>query len=172
MTWQYTIEWHRGPKSFFQATEDLDVERTKQNIVIVTSKPRSQSDEGLISVETWTSFDRPLQQNETRPFAIYAKVQRGSSPILRGKVIAQLEVLHINGTILNFAPIQLLDDGFGGEFFIHADFGTTVKRNHEIYSILFDFMCVIFSRKKKTPFDYTVIWANTDTFQQYFLCAR
>ena len=91
----------------------------RQSIVSVTSKPRQQSDKGLISVESWTSHDDG-NNNTTRSFAIYVKVQRGQSPVAGAKVTARLEVLHINGTTLEFAPLELLDDGFAGKFSIEC----------------------------------------------------
>ena len=118
-SWQYDIKWHldtNRDENHIGGSEEL-----KQSIVVVTSKPRQQSDRGLIQVDSWTSHDgMDASSNAStvaanKPFAIYVKVQRDSSPVLGAKVTAQLEVLHINGSTLQFAPLELLDDGFAGK---------------------------------------------------------
>ena len=110
-TWQYTIKWHLGKN--LPATNDKS---NKQSIVSVTSKPRQQSDKGLITVESWTSHEEGRNATGNH-LALYVKVQRGQSPVAGAKVIARLEVPHINGTTLEFAPLELLDDGFAGNNF-------------------------------------------------------
>merc|ERR1712223_926015 len=47
MTWQYTIEWHD--------TSSHGINSHRKSIVVVTSKPRSQSEKQLIQIKTWTS---------------------------------------------------------------------------------------------------------------------
>ena len=105
-TWQYTIKWHLG-KTDSPVTEN----QSQQSVVAVTSKPRQQSDKGLITVDSWTSD--PSSNNGS--LAIYVRVGVGSSPVLGAKVSAKLQVLLVNGTSLEFAPMELLDDGFAGK---------------------------------------------------------
>ena len=124
-SWQYDIKWHLDTN---RDENPIGSEELKQSIVVVTSKPRQQSDRGLIQVDSWTSHDgMDASSNAStvavnKPFAIYVKVQRDSSPVLGAKVTAQLEVLHINGSTLQFAPLELLDDGFAGK-----DVGPKIK---------------------------------------------
>ena len=152
MTWQYNIEWHQGRRrhqryqtgngsnstgSYIQ----LQPQQTQQrkSIVVVTSKPRSQMEDSLISVKGWTNFEMASNihfankedvdfprngtqaKNEAKnmqkgPLAIYAQVLRGKSPILKAKVMATITVEQTNGSSITLSPIQLYDNGFGGEF--------------------------------------------------------
>lgn len=126
MSWQYVIEWHRGPKSYFESTSQeavvgaasLPAAAGSKNVVVVTSKPRTQTEHELISVESWTNFDhvRATSTNGTKGghLAIYAKLQRGNSPIQGARVTASLVVQHINGSHLQFEPLELDDNGYGG----------------------------------------------------------
>jgi len=60
MTWQYTIEWHPSTREAVQVDDDkpsgLVHTSKRKNIVTVTSKPRSQMESSLITVNTWTSY--------------------------------------------------------------------------------------------------------------------
>ena len=50
MTWQYTIEWHGNA-----ASDSLNFSNgLRKSIVVVTSKPRSQLEDTLITVKSWT----------------------------------------------------------------------------------------------------------------------
>lgn len=77
MTWQYDIEWHNGGnRKDRHRTSDLSTStsqgkkknsditnsslyregNTRMNVVVVTSKPRSQTAGNLITTHTWTSL--------------------------------------------------------------------------------------------------------------------
>ena len=87
MSWQYSIEWH-------------DTKTVRKSIVMVTSKPRSQSD--LIRAKSWTQSQ-----------ILYLKLLKGQSPIIGAKISAK--IIKINGD--QVAQIGLDDNGFGGKHF-------------------------------------------------------
>ena len=132
MTWQYTIEWHQ-PRD---ATSDAEASKrdavTRKNIVTVTSKPRSQMESSLITVATWTSASVTAMLNKSddanatstssallvgdfRPLSIFAQVSKGGNPIVGARVMMTLEIELGNGSSVVLAPVQLHDDGYGGE---------------------------------------------------------
>ena len=171
MTWQYDIEWHNGGggnRKDRHRTSDLSTStsqggRKKTNsdttnsslyegdsrlsIVVVTSKPRSQTAGNLITTHTWTSLmekedtNRSKQQmpanpknknityshktlnttiiyddeNKMRPLAIYVQVLRGSSPILKARVMMTTIVEQANGSKTRFPAVELKDNGYGGK---------------------------------------------------------
>ena len=100
MTWQYSIEWHTTHSNRNEST------------VMVTSKPRSQSEADLISVKAWTSRGK---QSENAKIVLYAQVLRGDSPIIGAKVLANVKLESIkNGTVEHLPSIRLQDNGYGG----------------------------------------------------------
>ena len=124
MTWQYTIEWHQ-PRD---ATSDADAPKrdvaSRKNIVMVTSKPRSQMESSLITVATWTSLtslnksdenNSTFQVDDFRPLAVFAQVLKGSNPVVGGRVMMTVEIELGNGSAVALPPVQLFDDGYGGE---------------------------------------------------------
>ena len=171
MTWQYDIEWHNGGgnRKDRHRTSDLSTSTLQgrkttnsditssslyerdsrmKNIVVVTSKPRSQTAGNLITTHTWTSLiekeDTKQQskqqlptnsknknityshkslnttiiyddENKMRPLAIYVQVLRGSSPILKARVMMTTIVEQANGSKTRFAAIELKDNGYGGK---------------------------------------------------------
>ena len=178
MTWQYDIEWHNGGnrKERHRTIIDLSTSpqermeegkkkehgdttnsspnyegNTRMNVVVVTSKPRSQTAGNLITTHTWTSMmekedtkqptpypnilrnknvsytHQNLEINSTIPFAeesiemkplaIYTQVLRGSSPILKAKVMLTIVVEQANGSIVTLPSFELKDDGYGGKIF-------------------------------------------------------
>ena len=102
MTWQYTIEWHSSHSN------------RNASFVMVTSKPRSQSEQDLIRVKAWTSAKH---KSEDAKIVLYAQVLRGTSPLIGAKVIAsvKLQSVNHNGTGVEFLPsVRLHDNGYGG----------------------------------------------------------
>ena len=100
MTWQYSIEWHTTHSNRNEST------------VMVTSKPRSQSDADLIRVKAWTSSGK---ESENAKIVLYAQVLRGDSPIIGAKVLANVKLESIkNGTVEHLPSIRLQDNGYGG----------------------------------------------------------
>ena len=96
MTWQYTIEWHGSALA------------NRKSIVIVTSKPRSQSEDTLIKVKTWTS--------QTSPIVLFAQVLRGDSPVIGAKVMASVTLESSNNdSLVTLSPVRLHDNGYGGK---------------------------------------------------------
>ena len=55
MTWQYTIEWHDTSSSNSGNSGQAGINSNSKSIVMVSSKPRSQSEKQLISVKAWTT---------------------------------------------------------------------------------------------------------------------
>jgi hypothetical protein len=122
MTWQYTIEWHQ-PRD---ANVDGDAARrdvSRKNIVTVTSKPRSQMESSLITLKTWTSasgLNKTAEANATvpedfRPLAVFAQVLKGGLPVLEARVMMTVAVELGNGSVVELSPVEMYDDGFGGE---------------------------------------------------------
>ena len=100
MTWQYTIEWHSGQVSALSNSN-------RKSIVIVTSKPRSQTESTLIKVKTWTS-----QQSNI----LFAQVLRGDSPVIGAKVMASVMLESSNNdSLVTLSPVRLHDNGYGGK---------------------------------------------------------
>lgn len=99
MTWKYTIEWH-----------ETSPESNRKSIVLVTSKPRSQEENQLISVRAWTSLN-------SKEIVLSAQVLKGdSSPVIGAKVMATVTLESTNnGTIVTLPPIRLHDNGYGGK---------------------------------------------------------
>ena len=54
MTWQYTIEWH-DTSTGSNTVQQAGINSNSKSIVMVSSKPRSQSEKQLISVKAWTT---------------------------------------------------------------------------------------------------------------------
>ena len=110
MTWQYSIEWHSTHSN------------RNESIVVVTSKPRSQSEKDLIRVKAWTSSQKHPENakshhSETAKIVLLVQVLRGDSPIIGAKVVAaiKLESMTNNGTIVEYLPsVNLQDNGYGG----------------------------------------------------------
>lgn len=100
MTWQYTIEWH-------------DTGANRKSIVVVTSKPRSQSEASLISIKAWTSA---LFEDDPAKIVLYAQVLRGDSPVIGAKVMASVVLESTNnGSVVTLSPVRLHDNGYGGK---------------------------------------------------------
>lgn len=100
MTWQYAIEWHEMANA------------NRKSIVVVTSKPRSQSESGLISIKAWTSaiFEDPAK------IVLFAQVLRGDSPVIGAKVMASVVLESTNnGSVVTLSPVRLHDNGYGGK---------------------------------------------------------
>ncbi len=61
MTWQYNIEWHgngaAGGSGSSAGLLGLGSNGLRKSIVVVTSKPRSQLEDSLITVSAWTKND-------------------------------------------------------------------------------------------------------------------
>ena len=99
MTWQYTIEWHGNAAALSNSN--------RKSIVIVTSKPRSQTESTLIKVKTWTS-----QQSHI----LFAQVLRGDSPVIGAKVMASVRLESSNNdSLVTLSPVRLHDNGYGGK---------------------------------------------------------
>ncbi len=106
MTWQYTIEWHE--------TSSSSIDTSRKSIVMVTSKPRSQFEDQLISVRAWTSV---LHENSS-PFELVlaAQVLKGDSPVIGAKVMATVTLESTNNdSVVTLPPIRLHDNGYGGK---------------------------------------------------------
>ena len=117
MTWQYDIEWHNGGNRKERQRTIIDLStsnsrermeggkehndmtnsspnyegNTKMNIVVVTSKPRSQTAGNLITTHTWTSLMEKEDTKQPTPIP----------NILRNKNISYThQSLETNNTIL------------------------------------------------------------------------
>ena len=131
MTWQYTIEWHD--------TSSHGINSHRKSIVVVTSKPRSQSEKQLIQIKTWTSSstassshnddndkimagnsntDTTNNDNNNNPaeIVLFAQVMRGDSPVIGAKVMASVSFESTNNaSVVTLSPVRLHDNGYGGE---------------------------------------------------------
>ena len=126
MTWQYTIEWHD--------TSSHGINSHRKSIVVVTSKPRSQSEKQLIQIKTWTSSSlltaSPLNDDNDKMMAgnsnsnnnnpaeivLFAQVMRGDSPVIGAKVMAAVSFESTNNaSVVTLSPVRLHDNGYGGE---------------------------------------------------------
>ena len=122
MTWQYSIEWHSTHSN------------RNESIVVVTSKPRSQSEKDLIRVKAWTSSQKHPENakshhSETAKIVLFVQVLRGDSPIIGAKVVAaiKLESMTNNGTTVEYLPsVNLQDNGYGGTSKIQYFTGSVV----------------------------------------------
>ena len=113
MTWKYEIVWYPGGDS------------NLTNVVTVESRPRAAADLGLVLVEAWTDHDlntdpasfgsAPDSVRLEKPLKVFAKVTRGSGPVLMAKVMLKVQVSLNNGTKVSLGNIQLLDNGSGGK---------------------------------------------------------
>ena len=95
MTWQYDIEWHNGGNRIERHRTIIDLStsprermeggkkkehsditnfspnyegNTRMNVVVVTSKPRSQTAGNLITTHTWTSMMEKEDTKQATPF--------------------------------------------------------------------------------------------------------
>ena len=126
MTWQYTIEWHD--------TSSHGINSHRKSIVVVTSKPRSQSEKQLIQIKTWTSSsttdsspnddnDKMMagnsnsnNNNNPAEIVLFAQVMRGDSPVIGAKVMASVSFESTNNaSVVTLSPVRLHDNGYGGE---------------------------------------------------------
>jgi hypothetical protein len=110
MTWQYTIEWHSIVGS-----------SNRKSIVVVNSKPRSQMEKTLITLQTWTSslpksLNNGTQMDHHHHVVLYAQVLRGDSPVIGARVMASVTLESTNnGSVVTLSPVRLHDNGYGGE---------------------------------------------------------
>ena len=61
--WRYQIDWYREPA-------------TRSNVVVLTSKPRDISAEGLVSVAAWTNKEDEMGAGDVgeQPVIVYVQV--------------------------------------------------------------------------------------------------
>ena len=74
MTWQYTIEWHDTLSGGSASGSSSSINSNSKSIVMVSSKPRSQSENQLISVKAWTT-ELNSSVNQTNPAKIILAAQ-------------------------------------------------------------------------------------------------
>ena len=112
MTWQYTIEWHD--------TSSHGINSHRKSIVVVTSKPRSQSEKQLIQIKTWTS--KPEMAENPAEIVLFARVMRGDSPVIGAKVMASVSLESTNNaSVVTLSPVRLHDNGYGGERLLNSE---------------------------------------------------
>ncbi len=75
MSWTYVIDWHSSASS----------SPVRNNVVVVTSKPRSQDENDLIRMEAWVR-----DYNDTLPIDLFAKVSE-----MTGKSWLPLQLLRL-----------------------------------------------------------------------------
>ena len=119
MTWQYTIEWHDTSRSLIADNSKSSghgiVNSNSKSIVMVASKPRSQSEKQLISVQAWTS-NSTAEHGDPAKIILSAQVLKGDSPVIGAKVMATVTLESTNnGTVVTLPPIRLHDNGYGGK---------------------------------------------------------
>jgi hypothetical protein len=127
MTWRYSIEWHAGNANRHRsgaADNNSSGGGARKNIVVVTSKPRSQQESELITVDTWVSATHVGGNGSSQdmaPVAVYTQVRKGGQPVLNARVTVQVAIategVDAQGVKeLSLEPEVLGDNGFGGEF--------------------------------------------------------
>ena len=121
MTWQYTIEWHDTSRSLIADNSKSGghtsglINSNSKSIVMVGSKPRSQSEKQLISVQAWTS-NSTAEHGDPAKIILSAQVLKGDSPVIGAKVMATVTLESTNnGTVVTLPPIRLHDNGYGGK---------------------------------------------------------
>ena len=117
MTWQYTIEWHdTSASSNNNRQSHPNLNSNRKSIVMVSSKPRSQSEKQLISVRAWTSSLKSGGETGSNPVILAAQVFKGDSAVIGAKVMATVTLESTNnGTVVTLPPIRLHDNGYGGK---------------------------------------------------------
>ena len=128
MTWQYTIEWHDTSRSLIADNSKIGhhglINSNSKSIVMVASKPRSQSEKQLISVQAWTS-NSTAEHGDPAKIILSAQVLKGDSPVIGAKVMATVTLESTNnGTVVTLPPIRLHDNGYGGKNTYTAQFKT------------------------------------------------
>ena len=81
--------------------------------MIVTSKPRVTDKEQLVNVKVWTRHEESW--NGSQPLAVFAEVNIGHSPVINASLYLHVDVENDNGTIFSMLPVQMMDNGSGGE---------------------------------------------------------
>lgn len=105
--WQYYVEWYPGGSSH------------QRSAVRLTSQPRYGEDD--ISVDIWTNSDSSSDLvTSQHPLAVYAKVIKGSSPVLNADVLLTIDVAMPNGTA-GTMTLSLLDNGNGDSDLVAGD---------------------------------------------------
>lgn len=142
MTWQYNIEWHSGNPRKAAAESTTN----PMNIVVVTSKPRARTADGLIRIKSWLGESTASNQTSSgrgagsfQPIAIFAQVLRGNDPVLGARVSVRVDVENLakSGSkqvtnVVKLSPFELVDDGYGGKL---------LKIVHAISFLLLTFPC-------------------------------
>ena len=83
----------------------------------LTSLPRYGEDD--IRIHIWTNSDTSSDIiKSSQPLALYAKVIKGSSPVLDAEVIAHISVTMPNGSEEHM-NLTLFDDGNGGKYHLN-----------------------------------------------------
>ena len=109
MPWSYEVRWWRDDVT-------RSGHKSLKNIIFVESKPRDLGTFGLVKVNAWINSDETddtVTSNE--PLKIFASVTRGNSPVLDAKVTMTMKVGLRNGSTTTYGPLQLFDNGSGGE---------------------------------------------------------
>lgn len=108
--WTYKIDWYT-------------TNQTRDNVVLVRSKPSTVAEKGLLSIRAWTNMnDRDTVTHDTL-LAVYVEVTRGDSPVLGAAVKMDIKVELNNGSVLAVtnSSMDLVDNGLGEPDIVGGD---------------------------------------------------
>ena len=93
MTWQYTIEWHDtlSHSGSSASGSSPSINSNSKSIVMVSSKPRSQSENQLISVKAWTTELNSSNQSDPAKIILAAQVLKVSKIERKGNKTVRME---------------------------------------------------------------------------------
>ena len=103
--WKYMIDWYPSND-------------TRDNVVLVRSKPSVVASKGLLSLTAWTNKERRDMVDHSKPLAVFAKLTQGESPVIEAVINVEVTVKLINGSIVKMPKMVLIDNGFGGRIII------------------------------------------------------
>ena len=93
--------------------------QTRDNVVLVRSKPSDVSTKGLLKLTAWTNMQPKDLVTHVKPLAVFAKLTQGESPVLDALIDLEVTVELKNGSIVTLPKMPLIDNGFGGRLEHH-----------------------------------------------------
>jgi len=108
--WTYKIDWYT-------------TNETRDNVVIVRSKPSDVAEKGLLKIRTWTNMDARKTVTPNSLLAVFVEVTHGDSPVLNAAVRMDIKVELNNGSVLSVtnSSMVLFDNGLGEPDIVGGD---------------------------------------------------
>ena len=94
--------------------------QTRDNVVLVRSKPSDVSSKGLLKLTAWTNMQPQDLVTHVKPLAVFAKLTQGESPVLDAQIDLEVTVELRNSSIVTLPKMPLIDNGFGGTVIHYA----------------------------------------------------